>query len=41
MKIDTTPTLEDFKKTVADYLSFEVNQILKGQGVVNPTGVNL
>ena len=41
MKIDTTPTLEDFKKTVADYLSFEVNQILKGQGIVNPTGVNL
>lgn len=41
MKIDTVPTLEDFKKTVADYLSFEVNQILKGQGVVNPTGVNL
>lgn len=41
MKIDTVPTIEDFKKTVADYLSFEVNQILKGAWVVNPTGVNL
>lgn len=41
MKIDTVPTIEDFKKTVADYLSFEVNQILKGSWVVNPTGVNL
>ena len=41
MKIDTIPTIEDFKKTVADYLSFEVNQILKGSWVVNPTGVNL
>lgn len=28
-KIDTTPTLEDFKKTVADYLSWEVSQILQ------------
>lgn len=28
--IDTTPTEEDFKKTVADYLSFRVNQLLKG-----------
>lgn len=28
--IDTTPTEEDFKKTVADYLSFKVSQLLKG-----------
>ena len=28
-KIDTTPTLADFKKTVADYLSWEVSQILQ------------
>ncbi|MBF0818458.1 HsdM family class I SAM-dependent methyltransferase [Streptococcus acidominimus] len=31
-KIDTTPTLEDFKKTVADYLSWEVTQLLKQKG---------
>lgn len=30
-KIDTTPTEEDFKKTVADYLSWKVASILKGQ----------
>lgn len=28
-KIDTMPTLADFKKTVSDYLSWEVSQILK------------
>ncbi|MBF0913778.1 N-6 DNA methylase [Candidatus Gracilibacteria bacterium] len=27
--VDTTPTLVDFKRTVADYLSWEVSQILK------------
>lgn len=27
--IDTRPTLEDFKKTVADYLSWEVSNLLK------------
>lgn len=27
--IDTTPTLEDFKKTVSDYLAWEVSNILK------------
>jgi hypothetical protein len=27
--IDTTPTLEDFKKTISDYLSWEVTNILK------------
>ena len=28
-KIDTTPTEEDFKKTVADYLSWKVSQLMK------------
>lgn len=28
--IDTVPTEEDFKKTVADYLSFRVSQLMKG-----------
>ncbi len=28
-KIDTTPTLEDFKKTVSDYLTWEVSKFLK------------
>lgn len=30
-KIDTSPTEEDFKKTVADYLAWKVSAILKGQ----------
>ena len=30
-KTDTTPTSVDFKRTVSDYLSWEVSQILKGQ----------
>src|SRR5690554_983328 len=30
--IDTKPTLQDFKKTVSDYLAWEVSTILKGQG---------
>jgi type I restriction-modification system DNA methylase subunit len=30
--IDTKPTLEDFKKTVSDYLSWEVSSILKQRG---------
>lgn len=29
--VDTKPTLEDFKKTVADYLAWEVANILKNQ----------
>ena len=29
--IDTTPTLDDFKKTVSDYLAWEVSNILKQQ----------
>lgn len=31
MKIDITPYEEDFMKTVGDYLSFQVNQLLKGE----------
>lgn len=34
--IDTKPTLQDFKKTVSDYLAWEVSNILKKQ---NPDGV--
>lgn len=30
-KIDTTPTEEDFKKTVANYLSWKVAAVLKGE----------
>lgn len=30
--IDTKPTLQDFKKTVSDYLSWEVSNILKAEG---------
>ncbi len=30
--IDTKPTIQDFKKTVSDYLAFEVSNILKNQG---------
>jgi hypothetical protein len=30
--IDTKPTLDDFKKTVGDYLSWEVSNILKQRG---------
>ena len=29
--VDTKPTLEDFKKTVSDYLAWEVSNILKNQ----------
>jgi hypothetical protein len=29
--IDTTPTIADFKKTVGDYLAWEVSNILKQQ----------
>ena len=29
--IDTKPTLDDFKKTVSDYLSYEVSNVLKTQ----------
>lgn len=30
--IDTKPTLNDFKKTVSDYLAWEVSNLLKNQG---------
>lgn len=33
--IDTKPKLEDFKKTVSDYLAWEVSNILKGQNQDN------
>ena len=29
--IDTKPTLDDFKKTVNDYLAWEVSTLLKNQ----------
>ncbi|MGB1205200.1 MAG: HsdM family class I SAM-dependent methyltransferase [Chitinophagales bacterium] len=29
--IDTKPTLQDFKKTISDYLAWEVSQLLKNQ----------
>jgi len=32
--IDTKPTLDDFKKTVSDYLSWEVSTILKEQNIL-------
>jgi len=31
-KIDTKPTFDDFRKTVADYLAWEVDQLLKQEG---------
>lgn len=34
-KIDTTPTEEDFKKTVADYLAWKVSRILRGEVAVD------
>ena len=33
--IDTKPTLEDFKKTVSDYLAWEVSNLLKNQSTGN------
>jgi len=33
--IDTRPKLEDFKKTISDYLAWEVSNILKGQNKDN------
>jgi hypothetical protein len=35
---DTKPTLEDFKKTVSDYLAWEVSNILKGQSLDDSLG---
>lgn len=34
-KIDTVPTEKDFKKTVADYLSWKVSTILKEENHEN------
>ena len=34
-EIDTKPTMEDFKKTVADYLTWEIGQILMNKGKDN------
>ncbi|NCB11765.1 MAG: SAM-dependent DNA methyltransferase, partial [Erysipelotrichia bacterium] len=31
--INSKPTLEDFKKTVSDYLSWEVSNILRQKGI--------
>ena len=31
-EIDTVPKEEDFKKTIADYLSFKVSSLLKEEG---------
>lgn len=36
--IDTKPTLDDFKKTVGDYLAWEVSNILKGQNNGDSSG---
>lgn len=33
--IDTTPTLEDFKKTISDYLTWEVSNLLKNNTKLN------
>lgn len=33
--IDTKPTLDDFKKTVSDYLAWEVSNIIKAQNTEN------
>ena len=30
-KTDTKPTLDDFKKTVADYLAWEVSNVIKSE----------
>ncbi|HHY7859347.1 TPA: N-6 DNA methylase, partial [Escherichia coli] len=36
--VDARPTLDDFKKTVGDYLAWEVSQLLKKQGENNFAG---
>ena len=37
--IDTKPTLQDFKKTVSDYLAWEVSNLLKKQGNIQEDGL--
>ena len=34
-KIDTIPTEDDFRKTVADYLSWKVSDLMKGKEFAN------
>ena len=34
-KIDTMPTKEDFRKTVADYLAWKVSSMIKGEFNIN------
>ena len=36
--VDTRPTLTDFKKTVSDYLAFEVSNILKNKALDDNLG---
>ena len=36
--IDTRPTLDDFKKTVGDYLAWEVSNLLKQKGLSSESG---
>lgn len=36
--IDKKPTLDDFKKTVSDYLAWEVSSLLKQKGLSNASG---
>lgn len=38
LESDVKPTLEDFKKTVSDYLAWEVSNILKGQSLDDNLG---
>jgi len=37
-RVDIKPTLDDFKKTVADYLAWEVSSLLKKQGDTDSLG---
>lgn len=39
-KIDTTPTLQDFKKCVSEYLAWEVSNVLKNQNSTQADSIN-
>lgn len=39
-KIDTTPTLADFKKCVSEYLAWEVSNVLKNQNSTQADSIN-
>ena len=39
--IDTTPTIEDFRKTVADYLTWEVDRLVAGSGRPKADGASM